>query len=516
MVDNAGRNTFGETQTGIETGTQLRSNTTDLPEARLKQLGVTKPITITSEGAGLIMRLMKDTGKSAQGAFVELQQRVKASQIRATDDVARRDINSLVRRYFPDGLEGIEKGLNEAKVYEQALYDAGFLEDGDPNFKTLEDDINKLPKEGRNKRSREGKRLFGIKESGGLPTVVGRDREGKIVLDKERVRPYTYRLSTTALDALETVKLPSFAAQPLTQEIQAGERKRLAPERAEARAANLPAIIQETLSTGSGETVEPNRRDVSRRASGAIISRRDVNVFKEAMGKVMEAPSEEKTNLFKSIMQEARKIDPKVSMDSMQDVKDYLYFNGVLEADTKVSEKLGPSRISDADVPEYVKPSPKFYREGLKSLGTGNSNEPLVINKLSASPNPYVEPIKPKTLDDLIGKGDFTDADKNASPVGRRFSDLLKSGGRKAIKVLPFVAAADVLTSSDPVAAMVGSTTTARSALSEIKADREEKDAKRHQLAQESMEKVALRKKNRARKTVRNYVPPKDRSFMGQ
>ena len=483
MVDNAGRNTFGETQAGIEPGTQLRSNTTDLPKARLKQLGVTKPITITSEGAGLIMRLMKDTGKSAQGAFVELQQRVKASQIRATDDIARRDIDSLVRRYFPDGLEGIEKGLNEAKIYEQALYNAGFLEDADPGFKALDVEFEKLPKSARNKRSSQGKKILGIKESGGLPTVVGRDREGKIVLDKERVRPYTYRLSTTALDTLETVKLPSFAAQPLTQEIQAGERKRLAPERAEARAANLPAILQETLSTGSGETVEPNRRyGVSRRASGAIISRRDVNVFKEAMGKVMEAPSEEKTNLFKSIMQEARKIDPKVSMDSMQDVKDYLYFNGVLEADTKVSEKLGPSRISDVDVPEYVKPSPKFYKEGLKSLGTGDSNEPLVIGKLSASPNSYVEPIKPKTLDDLIGSGDYT---KKEIPEKRRFSDLLKSGGRKAIKALPFVAAADVLTSSDPVAAMVGSTPTARSALSEIKADREEEEYKRYTSADE-------------------------------
>ena len=311
---------------------------------------------------------------------------------------------------------------------------------------------------------------------------MGRDREGKIVLDKERIRPYNYRLSSSALEALETIKLPSFAAQPLTQEIQAGERKRLAPERAEARAANLPATMQETLSTGSGETVEPNRRDVSRRASGAIISRRDVNVFKEAMGKVMEAPSEEKKNLFKSIMQEARKIDPKVSMDSMQDVKDYLYFNGVLEADTKVSEKLGPSRISDVDVPEYVKPSPKFYKEGLKSLGTGDSNEPLVIGKLSASPNPYVEPVKPKTLDELIGSGDYT---KKEIPEKRRFSDLLKSGGRKAIKALPFVAAADVLTSSDPVAAMVGSTPTARSALSEIKADREEEEYKRYTSADE-------------------------------
>jgi len=482
MVDDAGRNTFGEAKAGLEPGTQLRSNTTGLPEARLKQLGVTKPVTITSEGAGLILRLMKDTGRTAQGAFVELQKRLEAARITAKDTVAKRDVESLVDRYFPDGIGGTEKSLNEAKIYEQALFDAGFLEDGDPGLKSLDADFNRIPKQGRNRRSAEGKRLLDIKESGGVPTVVGRDREGKIVLDKERIRPYNYRLSSSALEALETIKLPSFAAQPLTQEIQAGERKRLAPERAEARAANLPATMQETLSTGSGETVEPNRRDVSRRASGAIISRRDVNVFKEAMGKVMEAPSEEKKNLFKSIMQEARKIDPKVSMDSMQDVKDYLYFNGVLEADTKVSEKLGPSRISDVDVPEYVKPSPKFYKEGLKSLGTGDSNEPLVIGKLSASPNPYVEPVKPKTLDELIGSGDYT---KKEIPEKRRFSDLLKSGGRKAIKALPFVAAADVLTSSDPVAAMVGSTPTARSALSEIKADREEEEYKRYTSADE-------------------------------
>ena len=105
-----------------------------------------------------------------------------------------------------------------------------------------------------------------------------------------------------------------------------------------------------------------------------------------------------------------------------------------------------------------------------------------MIGKLSASPNSYVEPIKPKTLDDLIGSGDYT---KKEIPEKRRFSDLLKSGGRKAIKALPFVAAADVLTSSDPVAAMVGSTPTARSALSEIKADREEEEYKRYTSADE-------------------------------
>ena len=46
-------------------------------------------------------------------------------------------------------------------------------------------------------------------------------------------------------------------------------------------------------------------------------------------------------------------------------------------------------------------------------------------------------------------------------PVSERTSRLLniiKSGGRKGLKALPFIAAADILTSSDPVAAAVGST----------------------------------------------------------
>ena len=470
MVDSAGRNTFGEAKAGVEPGTQLRSNTTGLPEARLKQLGVTKPVTITSEGAGLIMRLMKDTGKTAQGAFVELQQRIKASQISATDDVARRDADSLVRRYFPDGIEGIEKGLNEAKVYEQALYDAGFLEDADPGFKALDVEFEKLPKSARNKRSSQGKKILGIKESGGLPTVVGRDRDGNLVLDKERVRPYTYRLSPTALDTLETVKLPSFASQPLTKELEVQERRQKAPQRIEQRQANLPATMQETLS--GGETVEPNRQGVSSRASGAVISRRDVNTFKQALSAYITKPREEKTNLFKGVMEEARKIDPKVSMDSMQNVKDYLYFNGVLEADTSISEKLGPSRLSDTDVPEYVKPSDKFYKEGLKSLDVGGANEPLVVGKLSAEPSPFVDVQKPKTIEEQIISGEFSKEAKQEEAPKRRFADLLKRGGKKALKAMPLVAAADILSSPDPVAAATGSTPTARSAFSEIEEDR--------------------------------------------
>lgn len=487
MVDSAGRNTFGEAQTGIEPGTQLRTNTTGLPKARLKELGVIKPVTITPEGAGLILRLMKDTGKTAQGAFVDLQKSVKAARISASDAVARRDMDTVVRRYFPDGLEGIEKSLNEAKVYEQALFDAGFLEDGDPDLKDLDKEFKELPKTQQNRKSRSGRRIKGIQESRGLPTIVGRDSKGELVFDKDNIRPYKYRISNAGLEALKEVELPSFASQPLTKELE------LKGRRQAAKRPNL-STMQETLSQEAlpksgeppairgGEPVEPHGGASSRRASGAVISRRDANTFKEAMGKAMEAPPKGKTNLFKRIVEEARKIDPRVSVGDMQNIKDYLYFRGVLEADSTISDKVGPSRISDVDVPEYVKPSAKYYKDGLAILDAGGSNEPLVIGKLSADANPPVEPVKRETLDDRISRGDKPEIEPSKTPS--RLLDIIKRGGRGAAKAfIPGIGLG--LTVIDEAFA---AKETARSSPSEIEYDEMMERAKREELIPEESE----------------------------
>ena len=227
-----------------------------------------------------------------------------------------------------------------------------------------------------------------------------------------------------------------------------------------------------------GEAVEPNRGEASRRARGAVISRRDVGTFKQAMAKAVSKGG--KVNLFTEIVNEARKIDPKVSLNAMQDVKDYLFFTGYLEADTEVTGKLGPSRLSDADVPEYVRPTQKYYNDGLKILDAGGENEPLVIRKLSADPN----------IDDLrrgakpITGPETASPDKPVSERTSRLLNIIKSGGRKGLKVLvPGVGIASTVLEEAAAASP-----TARSALTEIEEDKMLQEAKRYDLIPEESE----------------------------
>ena len=475
MVDSSGRSTFPERKAGVGPGSQLRPNVTDLPEAELKKLGVKNPITITDRGVSLILKMMQETGLGVQGSLVQLQKRLDAFRKANPDRTS--DLGRYITQAFPDGIEGTQKSLTESRAYEQFLYDNGFLRDADPDFKQLDEKFKSLPKSGQNRRSRQGREILDIKDRGGVPVVVGRDKDGKPIEDPSRSRPYNLDISDKGIEEAKKVSLPVYAQTEITPQIEMQDRQRKAVARREAR---VPSTV-DTSSIPGGETVEPNRGEVSRKAKGAVIVRSDVNTFKQAMGKAVSKGG--KVNLFTEIVDEARKIDPKVSMNAMQDIKDYLFFTGHLEADAAVSEKMGPSRLSDADVPEYVKPSQKYYKQGLKVLDAGGSNEPLVIRKLSAEPDPYVQDVRAKSVPEITGPQSAT-PDRPVSERTSRLLNIIKSGGRKGLKVLvPGVGLA-----ATAVEEAAASTPTARSAFSEIQYDRVMEEAKREELIPEESE----------------------------
>jgi hypothetical protein len=436
---------------------------------------VRKDINLTDDGINLILKMMQETGLGVQGSLVNLQRRLDAFRKANPDKVT--DLDRYITQAFPDGIEGIEKGLTESRAYEQFLYDNGFLRDADPDFKQLDEEFKSLPEGGQNKRSRQGKRILAIKETGGVPVVVGRDKDGRPVEDKSRSRPYKLDLSDKGIEEAKKSSLPVYAQTKITPQIEMQDRQRKAVARREAR---VPSTV-DAPSVPSGETVEPNRGEVSRKAKGAVIVRRDVSTFKQAMGKAVSKGG--KVNLFAEIMDEARRIDPKVSMNAMQDIKDYLFFTGHLEVDAAVSEKMGPSRLSDADVPEYVKPSQKYYKQGLKVLDAGGENEPLVIRKLSADPDIQSMSGGAKSVPEITGPQSAT-PDKPVSERTSRLLDIIKGGGRKGLKV--FVPGVGLAATAIEEAA--ASTPTARSAFSEIEYDRVMEEDKREELIPEESE----------------------------
>ena len=489
---------------GVEPGRQLRTNLTDLPEAEIKRLGVVNPITVDDDGVKIILKNMERTGLGLRGALNNLTRTVDDYHAHLLKNHGKDVANQFTDEFdamFPDRMRGdINRGLTEHRVYEQLLYEAGYLEDADPptgkekikgktvfTFKDLDTEFNALPKSERGRRSRQGKKILDIKTKGGVPAVVGRDKDGKLIYHPTKTIPYKLKLSKEGIDYVQDFKLPGHFgttlpaiptdAKPIAEQIREDKRKfyesqriptgrdvplanKVTSPRTGITYDNYNAMVSaEGPVQPGGETVEPNRGEASRRARGAVIVRSDVNTFKQAMGKAVSKGG--KVNLFTEIVNEARKIDPAVSMDAMQDIKDYLFFTGYLEADKEVSGKLGPSRLSDADVPEYVKPTQKYYNDGLKILDAGGENEPLVIRKLSADPN----------TDDLrrgarpITGPETATPDKPISERTSRLLGIIKKGGRTGLKVLPYVALADILTSPDPVAAAVGSTPVADATL---------------------------------------------------
>ena len=212
------RATAAERAAGVSSGKQLRTNVTDLPEVEIKKLGVVNPITIDNDGAKLLLKNMEKTGLPMQGSFVELADTLdkysayigKTEGIDAKDAFAKR-----INNFFPDGIQNIENRLSDARAYEQLLYEQGYLEDADPDFKSLDKEFNEIPKSGRNRRSRKGKEILDIKEKGGVPAVIGRDVKGKLIYHPTKIIPYKLRLSKKGIEHVKDFKLPEYLSTQL-------------------------------------------------------------------------------------------------------------------------------------------------------------------------------------------------------------------------------------------------------------------------------------------------------------
>lgn len=230
MTDTSGRSTFPERKA----------------EAELKKLGVKKPITITDRGVGLILKMMQETGKNVRGSITDLTSRFDA--FRKGNLERSKDLDRYIKDAFPDGIEGISRSLNEFKAYEQFLYDSGFLQDADPELKRLDEEFKSLPKSGQNRRSRRGKEILDIKERGGVPVIVGRDKDGKPIEDPSRTRPYRLALSKKGLEQAKKAYLPIYAQTKITPQIEMQDRQRKAAARREARTAipETPTIQERT------------------------------------------------------------------------------------------------------------------------------------------------------------------------------------------------------------------------------------------------------------------------------
>ena len=457
-----------ETEAGVPPGQQLRTNVGGTPKARLKELGVKKSINLTQEGLflylahadkqadGIIETYVanpftakgaktEDAVKAAQmkklsggvptsnrPRIQEIFDAVKSLDIAGVSDPIQQKVEGnveLAKNIFPN------ISVNQLDdVYIQQLYEQGYLEDADPENKDLNKKLNELPKKHRNRTTTSGRRLLDTKK--GVPVVIGLNAENKLIYDSEKTRPYKLKISGKGRQALaqfyggnrlgsafSRYTKPDVGIKPTTTK----EQLTLSgPE---------STISADTTRSPGGETISPNRREVSRKATGAIISRRDVTIFKEAMTKAVEQTDDkQRINLFKNIVEEARRIDPRVSLDSMQNIKDFMYFRGLLEADTTISDKLGPSKISDVDVPEYIRPTSKFYTDGFKSLDMGDPDGPLVINKISAPESEYVD-IKQVTTDiDTLSKD--LSPDKTVNDRTDILLDIIRKGGKKALQLL--------------------------------------------------------------------------------
>ena len=260
MVGKSGRSTFPERKAGVGPGSQVRPNVAGLPEAELKKLGVKNPITITDRGVGLILKMMQETGKDVRGSITDLTSRFDA--FRKGNVERSKDLDRYIKQAFPDGIEGISRSLDEFKAYEQFLYDNGFLQDADPEFKRLDEEFKSLPKSGQNRRSRQGRKLLDIKERGGVSVIVGRDKDGKPIEDPSRTRPYRLALSKKGLEQAKKAYLPVYAQTKITPQIEMQDRQRRAAARREARPAipEAPTVQERTAIAPPEEQEKPQPR----------------------------------------------------------------------------------------------------------------------------------------------------------------------------------------------------------------------------------------------------------------
>tara|TARA_Y100000590_G_scaffold381777_1_gene451211 strand:- start:2217 stop:3845 length:1629 start_codon:yes stop_codon:yes gene_type:complete len=272
----------------------------------------------------------------------------------------------------------------------------------------------------------------------------------------------------------------------------------------------------------SGPPVTPSS-PTAEKVRNAVIPHSTITLFRDAMINVMEGVETKKytkrDNFFKRVVEEIRKTSPKIRMEELQDMKDYLYFKGILEADIDVSDKTSPSRISNMPVPEYVRPSALYYKDGLSMLDdTINSNEPLFISKdqdpLDLPPKEVKE--KKSKLSSMIRKG-VTYGSKSLGP-------FIAVGAGAATLVAPTSAEARRKGANPEMEALLGlfgmaPTATARSAFSEIEEDKIYAAAEREQLIPTDMEERGARQAARRETMLRKRKErqaPYERAFMEQ
>ena len=250
------RATAAEIKAGVEPGKQLTPNVTGSPKTKSGRVAVKNPINITDDGVNLILKMMQETGKNVRGSITELTNRFDAFRKKNRDRA--RDLDRYINEAFPDGIESINKKLNEFRAYEQYMYENGLLKDDDPptgkdeknlfTFKKLDAELGTLSEGGQNRRSRRGKEIFAIKEKGGVPVIAGRDKNGKIIEDKSRVRPHNLVISDKGIKEAKKVSLPIYVQTKITPQIEMQDRQRRAAARREARPAipETPTIQERT------------------------------------------------------------------------------------------------------------------------------------------------------------------------------------------------------------------------------------------------------------------------------
>ena len=218
MADSSGRSSFPERKAGVGPGKQLQSIVTDLPRVEIKKLGVRNPISLTADGANTLLKNMERTGRGLQGALTDLTNTIDKYEkhlVKTQGVDAAKEFIGRLDEAFPDGITSIERRITEARAYENLLYEAGYLEDADPDLKELDKEFNSLDKDSRNKRSSKGKEILAIKETGGVPAVIGRDKDGKLIYHPTKTIPYKLKLSQKGIDEVKNFKLPAYVSANL-------------------------------------------------------------------------------------------------------------------------------------------------------------------------------------------------------------------------------------------------------------------------------------------------------------
>ena len=225
------RATAAERKAGVGPGKQLRTNVTDLPEAEIKKVGVITPITVDDDGAKMLLKNIQRTDGTVQSALYDLTKTADRYLTHLTKTEGKNSADQFVgklNKMFPDGILDIEKRISEHRVYEQLLFEAGYLEDADPStgkeerkgktlftFKDLDAEFDALPETQKGRQSREGKRILDIKEKGGVPAVVGRDKNGKLIYHPTKTIPHKLKLSKKGIDYVKDFRLPAYVSTRL-------------------------------------------------------------------------------------------------------------------------------------------------------------------------------------------------------------------------------------------------------------------------------------------------------------